>query len=331
MRGRIYGREPTRSSPGRSELAQFASFFGFGPSGGRDRRKQSDGWFGVDARFYEDGNANEARASPRDRVRPENRDLLRRTEGVDVIDRSLQCAARVPPRDDTTPRANLELRGSYFSPGPTRLCRRGIAVDKALADPSKGCVRVIGRLGSGFGRRKYGIPRTHLRTFRWRRPRPRSARRTRDVRPLGVRHRESTVDHVLGGAASSAAGASIDFCRGRSQLSSTGRRHCRSSAARCASTSASSGLASGNATTSTSGAAAIRHVIGLSSRSPSPLRMTCGRCGAARVERGSMRPPIAGADRSAVGTARDLGLVEGSRARSERSSRRARCRRAGAT
>ena len=89
-------------------MAQFA-WFSVLASGGRDRRKRRHGRLGVDASFHEDGNANEARTSPRDRVRSENRDLLRRTEGVDVVDCGLQRAARVAPRDDTTPGANLEL------------------------------------------------------------------------------------------------------------------------------------------------------------------------------------------------------------------------------
>ncbi len=184
-------------------MAQFA-WFSVLASGGRDRRKRRHGRLGVDASFHEDGNANEARTSPRDRVRSENRDLLRRTEGVDVVDCGLQRAARVAPRDDTTPGANLELAAHSAS--------------SAVA--------------------------------------------------------ESPLNTCAGDAACPAAGACSDLGRGRTQLSSTGRRHSRSSAARCASTSASSGLASGNATTPTSGAAAICPVIGFRTALAIPLRMT---------------------------------------------------------
>ena len=85
------------------------------------------------------------------RVRPENRDLLRRSEGVDVIDGSLQCAARVPSRDDTTPRANLELaahisardrRGSADEASPStrrsRIRRRAASVSSVGSAPGSG-------------------------------------------------------------------------------------------------------------------------------------------------------------------------------------------------
>jgi hypothetical protein len=75
----------------------------------RERRKRREGWFALSARFRDDRSAYESRPPPRDRVRSENRDLLRGTEGADVVDRSLERAARKHGLHGATPGTNLEL------------------------------------------------------------------------------------------------------------------------------------------------------------------------------------------------------------------------------
>ena len=56
------------------------------------------------------GYRDETRSSPGDRIGPENFDLVgARTEGSNMIDGGLQCAARKPGPDSTTTRVNLEF------------------------------------------------------------------------------------------------------------------------------------------------------------------------------------------------------------------------------
>jgi hypothetical protein len=75
----------------------------------RERRKRREGWFSVNASFFDDRNAHETCSPPRDRVGSQNHDLFRRTERADVVDRSLKRAARKHGLHSATPCTNLEL------------------------------------------------------------------------------------------------------------------------------------------------------------------------------------------------------------------------------
>ena len=85
------------------------------PAGGGPEVQRGDS-LGLVARC-QDGNSDKTRSPPRDRVRSEDPDLVGiRTGASEVIDGRLQRAARIPSRQRTAARVNLEFTGGLGCP-----------------------------------------------------------------------------------------------------------------------------------------------------------------------------------------------------------------------